>query len=51
MVMPITWPVSKPVPNTATPVAVTPPAGAAPKVTVGATMYPEPPTIVVTPII
>ena len=38
MVMPVTWPAS----NTVTPVAVTPPAGAGEKVTVGGLVYPEP---------
>ena len=39
--MPITLSACKPVPSSATPVAVTPPAGAGEKVTVGATVYPE----------
>ena len=43
-----TWPAFRPVSNTATPLAVTPPAGAGEKVTIGATLYPEPLTFLVT---
>ena len=46
-VMLTTVPACEPVPNTATPVAVSPPAGAGSKVTVGTIAYPAPPSTIV----